>query len=34
MLSVIKVSIDLTTNGKKKLKLKTMNNEYYELIGY
>ena len=34
MLSVIKVSIELTTNGKKKFKLKMMNNEYYELIEY
>ena len=38
MLSVIKVSIELTTNGKKmqeyKFKLKIMNNEYYELIEY
>ena len=32
MLSVIKVSIELTTNGKKRFKLKTMNNEYYEFI--
>ena len=33
MLSVIKVSIELTTNGKKNVfKLKTMNNEFYELI--
>ena len=34
MLSVIKVSIELTTNGLKKFKIKMMNNEYYELIEY
>ena len=36
MLSAIKVSIELTTNGKikKGFKLKMMNNEYYELIEY
>ena len=34
MLSVIKVSIELTTKGKKRFKLKMMNNEYYELIEY
>ena len=41
-LSVIEVSIELATNGKKiiekvgkkKVKLKMMNNEYYELIAY
>ena len=34
MLSVIKVSTELTTNGKKKFELKTMNNYYYEIIEY
>ena len=33
-LSLIKVSIKLITNGKKKFKLKMVNNEYYELIEY
>ena len=34
MFSVIKVGIELTINGKKRFKLKTTNNEYYELIEY
>ena len=36
MLSVIKVSIELTTNDtrKNKFKLKMINDEYYELIEY